>query len=1668
MKKTSSRLLSSSLRADKQIASCELSWRPPSHHPRGRHVSRFGRVFACRRSPLPAVKAMSYAPCLAMGNVGEDERSKVSTAGRTAVAAAIAVVLLRCQMESTAGRMNAQLRAWTRKATRSAAEGLDTAAICDAVFQVCCAMGSGVLPRATPRWWMKRRTGGTWEDLCPADYATEDYVREKLRMSPRVFCEIAERNKMMTRTSSGSLRKTSAMNGTVHLEAIRVGSQRLSITEDVDLDGIGTIVDSGSTFTYLPTREYTFFVREVKNQVKLTQVEGPDPRYDDICFKGASRNASELERDFPEVYFEFGGNAALNLKPESYLFKVEEEKRGHSKCASRLRIGGNKGMTDRNFREAEFDRLWQDVENLLYDRVILMIYVALEFRGDSTKEELTCVLERFLGRCYSIGCLVIRGDLGNSPKLHAWLRIFGWKKYLVIPLVDGVNDLLTVESAMIKKFSPALNTQGKGKEVKWARREKGKRERGKRHSNSLGEGMIRFNDQASLIDLVKELGVSGGNQQISSSGGRVWIDRWKVVRGKIGETTIWVKGKETQIKLCKEVLEEGGSFEVGKIVILPSGIEHRKRVLKEVLDQPWRIRSLYKKGSRELLALFRTGSLFTEKRTRGRIKTIVARVIRNKYGSEVRRRPCVKIPFSPTVKIRAVMEVAAGLIVQGGMDPEIARFVDGRIRVVEKKRPAVGMVIHNQWECAEGEGVECTCRGFDLSRSEGHVKVRINEVKDVPGDLEGCCVDQRGIQTAAMTTNEVRRVFRKYADLVAVPIDRNPGATLLLCLVLYHQACTETFNGNPSFRVVHMSEGQILARMKEEYLRKGLNRIARWQTGGKVGQAYVLPKDKDLGRWRPISPSTSDPARLAAARVGRAIRFMLFGLRRAEHFDLKSLDEVGKWCKEVQGEMMAKGDGVLVRSYDIKDMFARLSHESVMEAVEWVVRYHEKKGMKGVKVSTRGKMCAMMRKVRSEDGFVILLFEDIKKEVEFELSQSFVRCAGTMLSQRFGILMGRNSSPALECLVCAMAESEFIRRTQGTGNAQVDNEDQGEELEEEEGEKDKDVEEELEEDEDFEEKDEAEEEEGEEGEEEDFEEDEDKADDIDGEHEENDHQHPGRKKKKGATWHGQKGGVGDNEDQREEELEEEEGEEGEKDKDVEEEREEDEDVEEKDEVEEEEGDEVEEEDSEEYEDKADDIDGEHEENDHQHPGKKKKKGATWHGEKGGVGVHDEDQGEEVNQDEEEEDEDVEEDEDEEDVEEEWEDEDVEEKDEAEEERGRGAKRRRREDEDEAYDIDGEHEENDDRDPEKEKKKARLVAKAELRGGRLYQVHDKDKEDEEDKEKEDDEEDKDEVDVEEDREEDEDVEEDEEKDVEEEQEEDKDVEEEGEDEEDDEEDVEEEEREEDEAHDQIEGAYCLSFMAHSDRGMLIGGSTMANILVVYDRANQRLGFRHQRCSRLLAEFSGRGEKEGEEESDPLSALSSLNEWHDSNPGAKSSGSDAESGAHANDMSMSYDEPLEADDGSFDLRYKKDLELSSPSSSHNPPSCMFADGLRSNGSSTGLTTKSCHSANRSSSGNRTVGNASSAAVHHPPVHAVFKKPGAGAKSMKMPIHEETPDGTASLAESQPLVPNSSSMRWRPGHTCRVCGKLSGFSRMAARICESLLLLVTPLLATRWVLL
>lgn len=84
----------------------------------------------------------------------------------------------------------------------------------------------------------------------------------------------------------------------------------------------GTVLDSGTTYAYLPEEAFLAFKEALTNNLQsVQQIDGPDPNYKDICFDGGGSNVSQLINTFPEVDMVFGNGQKLSLSPENYLFQ---------------------------------------------------------------------------------------------------------------------------------------------------------------------------------------------------------------------------------------------------------------------------------------------------------------------------------------------------------------------------------------------------------------------------------------------------------------------------------------------------------------------------------------------------------------------------------------------------------------------------------------------------------------------------------------------------------------------------------------------------------------------------------------------------------------------------------------------------------------------------------------------------------------------------------------------------------------------------------------------------------------------------------------------------------------------------------------------------------------------------------------------------------------------------------------------------------------------------------------------------------------------------------------------------------------------------------------------------------------------------------------------------
>ena len=122
----------------------------------------------------------------------------------------------------------------------------------------------------------------------------------------------------------------------VSTTAMKIGDVAVATPSDLAV-GYGTVMDSGTTFTYVPTKVFhataaaldAAVTTNAKPEKKLAKVPGPDPSYpDDVCFQreGATEiepivTMANLGEYYPPLTIAFDGEgASLVLPPSNYLF----------------------------------------------------------------------------------------------------------------------------------------------------------------------------------------------------------------------------------------------------------------------------------------------------------------------------------------------------------------------------------------------------------------------------------------------------------------------------------------------------------------------------------------------------------------------------------------------------------------------------------------------------------------------------------------------------------------------------------------------------------------------------------------------------------------------------------------------------------------------------------------------------------------------------------------------------------------------------------------------------------------------------------------------------------------------------------------------------------------------------------------------------------------------------------------------------------------------------------------------------------------------------------------------------------------------------------------------------------------------------------------------------
>ncbi|GBG77396.1 hypothetical protein CBR_g23727 [Chara braunii] len=651
------------------------------------------------------------------------------------------------------------------------------------------------------------------------------------------------------------------------------------------------------------------------------------------------------------------------------------------------------------------------------------------------------------------------------------MKTFRVDKFAVLPIRHTTAaDDFAFERYLIHDMCPSLNTMGTGrKPATMNQRRKGKRERNRRGKISIGLPVVKFStdggERTSLLNWLQE-NVEGAKtpKNVRFSARQHWLDGWKRICALFGSSEVRIEGNDMRLNQAKKPCQEGREVVFTRIRRTPTTTERNKRTLLSLLRHSRLTTTLTRYSTNKLVGLYRTTCLFGRKETRYKLKIKIDQAIRRKTKVSVRRKVTVKYPFSASVLKSEVRRKTETVIEKKVADNAVADLVKRRVRVVCTKNKTVGEIIHNHRRFANTGQVTCGCQSFKLDKHDGHVLTRLYELDDVPAfvknarnvtkptvqhnretirqsigaattHLRGKVIDELDVESClsnedkgvAWTEQDVRRWAKQFDGLVLIPVDRNPGDTAIICPVLYRHAFGKTFTWNPDYKKVDRTEEEVMKLCKQEYETVGLTSVGKWKIDGKIGKTYVIHKDKDLLRLRPIAPACSDPAALGQRRCARALNYLLNRFSRKRNFHIKSAYEMTEELEVITKKLQSSDcTTTMGRCYDIKEMFSSLSHASVKDAVSDMVTYFEEQGWKQVKVATRGKKCTLSKTKKKEEGYVTVELDTIPQLVNYDLRHSYMRCGNIIKRQTVGIPMGKTTSPVMATVTCAMAEERFL------------------------------------------------------------------------------------------------------------------------------------------------------------------------------------------------------------------------------------------------------------------------------------------------------------------------------------------------------------------------------------------------------------------------------------------------------------------------------------------------------------------------------------------------------------------------------------------------------------------------------------------------------------------
>jgi len=291
--------------------------------------------------------------------------------------------------------------------------------------------------------------------------------------------------------------------------------------------------------------------------------------------------------------------------------------------------------------------------------------------------------------------------------------------------------------------------------------------------------------------------------------------------------------------------------------------------------------------------------------------------------------------------------------------------------------------------------------------------------------------------------NYVNKVIKQIReDLGIIPLDKNPNTWCLICKYNYIELHHKEFNNQQFYTHDERNPTEIKKEIMNYFnkkvrpeLKHNINVTRKWE----LSNAYLLPKNKDQNRTRPIVSYYKHYSKSLGEKVARALTIMIKTLTlkwdTCEMHNINTLNlhlqqarNSSKWQQAIQ-----KNSLTFIK-FDVKSQFTNLNKDRVKYALNY--------GMEYLRHLVKRKLCFCIRNRKYEKLYdhlghpfkykeIGLTPKLILEYINYELDTAYFQINQICYKQKNGLPMGGFNSAPLACLDAMVQEHLSANILQG-------------------------------------------------------------------------------------------------------------------------------------------------------------------------------------------------------------------------------------------------------------------------------------------------------------------------------------------------------------------------------------------------------------------------------------------------------------------------------------------------------------------------------------------------------------------------------------------------------------------------------------------------------------